>query len=109
MQWTSTGIAVWFFARSSIPADISSGYPDPAGWKTPMAYFSGTGCDFTDRFGPQQIVFDTTFCGDWAGETSIWAASACSAKATTCAAYVNANPSAFQEAYWLVNYVNVYQ
>lgn len=54
-----------------------------------------------------KIVFDTTFCGDWAG--NVWGSSAtCSKLASTCEAYVGANPAAFSEAYWLINSVKVY-
>ena len=53
------------------------------------------------------IVFDTTFCGDWAG--SVWAASSCAAYAPSCQAFVAANPGVFASAYWLINSVKVYQ
>lgn len=57
-------------------------------------------------FTDQQIVFDTTFCGDWAGNT--WSSSSCSAKADTCDAYVQNNPQAFEDAYWSINALKVY-
>ncbi len=56
---------------------------------------------------PQQ-VFDTTFCGDWAG--AVWSSSpTCSGLASTCQDYVQNNPSAFANAYWLINSLQVYQ
>jgi len=54
------------------------------------------------------IVFDTTFCGDWAG--SVWSSDAtCSALASTCQDYVANNPGDFVDAYWLINSLKVYQ
>lgn len=105
MEWQPDGIAVYFFPRSSIPSDVLGDSPNPSGWGTPMAHFSGE-CDFTKSFTEQQIVFDTTFCGDWAGNT--WSSSSCAVKADTCDAYVQNNPSAFADAYWSVNALKVY-
>ena len=110
-EWTDQAIAIWFFPRSRIPADLQSGQPDPTQWGTPMAHFCGGSgyCDIDAHFQNMQIIFDTTFCGQWAGDPGVWASSTCSAKAATCQAYVQNNPAAFQEAYWLVNSVKVYQ
>ncbi|KAK6405813.1 hypothetical protein LTR95_018726 [Oleoguttula sp. CCFEE 5521] len=105
-EWTDSAISIFFFPRGSMPSDISSGSPDPSGWGKPLARFQG-GCDISSTFKEQQIVFDTTFCGDWAGNT--WSSSSCSSKAATCNAFVQNNPSAFADAYWTVNSLKVYQ
>jgi hypothetical protein len=108
MQWASSGIYVWFFERGSIPGDISDGSPDTSGWGTPTASFSGSGCDFETYFENNNIVFDTTFCGSWAG--SVWdSQGSCGSLADTCQDYVAGNPGAFVDAYWLINSVKVYQ
>ena len=107
-QWTSSAIEVWFFPRNAIPADITSGNPNPSGWGQPTVTFNGgSGCNIDSFFQDEQFVFDTTFCGDWAG--NVWTTSSCAGLASSCQAYVGANPSAFQNAYWTVNYVKVYQ
>jgi hypothetical protein len=54
-EWTSSGINIWFFSRSSIPSDITSGNPNPSGWGTPAAAFSGS-CDIDSHFNNLQIV-----------------------------------------------------
>ena len=105
MHWNSSAIAIWFWPRSSIPSDISSGNPDPSTWPAPMSLFTGS-CDIDKNFKNLQIVFDTTFCGQWAGKH--WANSTCASKASTCEEYVGQNPKAFADAYWLVNYVKVF-
>ncbi|KAK4983989.1 hypothetical protein LTR66_008638 [Elasticomyces elasticus] len=105
-EWTGSVISVYFFPRGSIPSDISRGSPDPSGWGTPLAQFQG-GCDISKKFKSQQIVFDTTFCGDWAG--AVWSGSSCASKANTCNDYVQNNPSAFTDAYWSVNSLRVYR
>lgn len=106
-EWTSSGISIWFFPRSAVPSDISSGTPDPANWGSPTAAFAG-GCEIDDFFDSHQIVFDTTFCGDWAG--SVWSVDPfCHAKAPTCQSFVQNNPSAFADAYWSINSLRVYQ
>jgi hypothetical protein len=107
MEWTSSAISVYFFPRGGIPTDITNGTPNPSNWGTPTASFSGSGCDIDSHFMNHNIVFDTTFCGQWAG--SNWSSGSCASLANTCDAYVGANPEAFAEAYWMINSVIVYQ
>ena len=105
-EFTPSAISIWFFPRSAIPADITSGSPNPSGWGNPHASF-GSPCNIGQIVKQQQIVFDTTFCGDWAG--SVWSTDAtCSAKAGTCQDFVQNNPSAFKESYWSINSLRVY-
>ncbi|KAH6985316.1 concanavalin A-like lectin/glucanase domain-containing protein [Ilyonectria destructans] len=110
-QWTSDHISVWFFPRNQIPYDITNGCPDPYTWGLASARFNGgSGCDIDTHFKDNNLVFDTTFCGEWAGDPEIWMNTiACSALAPSCNDYVAANPAAFTEAYWLINSVKVYQ
>ncbi|KIW51302.1 hypothetical protein PV05_10039 [Exophiala xenobiotica] len=106
-EWTSSAISIWFFPRSGIPSDISSGSPDPSTWGSPISAFEG-GCQIDEFFSNHQIVFDTTFCGDWAG--NVWSTDAtCSSKASTCQDFVQNNPAEFQDAYWSVKSLKVYQ
>ncbi len=107
-EWTDKAIQIWFFPRSSIPADVASNTPNTSKWGTPMAHFGGD-CDINTHFQNMNIIFDTTFCGQWAGDPDVWKQSSCGSKADTCNAYVQLNPTAFKDAYWLVNSVKVYQ
>ncbi|KAH7123662.1 concanavalin A-like lectin/glucanase domain-containing protein [Dendryphion nanum] len=100
-EWADDAITVWFFPRQSIPKDIASGSPDPKTWPKPAARFGSSTCNIKSMFNKQKIVFDTTFCGDWAG--NVWSSGGCASKAKTCNAYVQDNPSAFTNAFWTVN------
>lgn len=105
-EWTSEAISIWFFPRNAIPSDLTSGTPDPSGWGQPSGQFTG-GCDIDDKFKDQKMIFDVTFCGDWAG--SVWSTDAtCGPQASTCQSFVQNNPSAFKDTYWLVNSLKVY-
>jgi nicotinate-nucleotide pyrophosphorylase (carboxylating) len=124
MEWTSSGISVWFFpysnsssfsAAAAFPADLlsssSSASPIPsiANWGEPAAAFAGSGCDFDARFQNLSIVVNTALCGDWAGQ--VWQSGGC-AKSTgvaTCDEYVARNPKAFTEAYWEIRSLRMYQ
>ena len=80
MLWThhaaAAGItgekAMWFFDRESIPADLAAGKPVPgaAAWGKPYALFytDEKDCPAT-HFQEQQIIFDITLCGAYAGNT----------------------------------------
>jgi hypothetical protein len=107
-EWTSDHISIWYFPRSAIPSDMSSNSPDPENWGSPMASWSSSSCDIDEAFSSNQIVFDTTFCGDWAG--NVWSQDpVCGSKAPTCQSYVQNNPSAFKESFWSVNSLKVFQ
>ncbi|RMZ79645.1 hypothetical protein DV738_g3139, partial [Chaetothyriales sp. CBS 135597] len=107
-EWTSQFIKIWFFPRGNIPSDIASGNPQPqASWGEPRSVFQD-GLSLDDHFNNLQIVFDNTFCGDWAGQ--VWnETEGCRALAPTCEDYVTNNPQAFTEAYWAVNALQVFQ
>ena len=111
LEWvTDQYIRSFFFSRDNIPADLvgdgSDGPPQPDTWGAPYARFElGDSICSSDHFADNQIVFDTTFCGDWAGNTF---ASDCSTE-MSCTDYVKYNPSDFAETYWLINYISVYE
>ncbi|KAI4141440.1 MAG: hypothetical protein L6R39_005328 [Caloplaca ligustica] len=109
MQWTSGYINIWFFPRGSIPSDISSPNPRPGNWgPTTASFVGGDNCNIDQHFMNNNLVFDTTFCGDWAG--GVWGQdSTCSALAGSCQDYVQNHPEAFGEAYWTVNSLKVYK
>ncbi|OSD05800.1 glycoside hydrolase family 16 protein [Trametes coccinea BRFM310] len=116
MQWVDSGISVWFFPRNSIPSDITSGAPQPSGWGTPMANWPATNCNPSQFFSDHSAIFDTTLCGDWAGNVWNDAGSpgqeqSCAQRTgvSTCADFVQNHGSSFADAYWEVNYVKIYQ
>jgi hypothetical protein len=107
-EWTADAISVYHFSRANIPSDLNAGNPDPSSWGEPLAVFNG--CDFREAVNNQTIIFDTTFCGQYAGQDAVWKADAvCSQKAATCQDYVANNPGDFANAFWEVNYLKVYQ
>ncbi|KAF2491064.1 hypothetical protein BU16DRAFT_469140 [Lophium mytilinum] len=106
MEWTSSAIKIWFFTHSTTPPDILSNAPNPSQWGAPQANFAGN-CNIDSHFANHRIVFDLTFCGDWAG--NVWASTpSCASKAPTCADWVINNPGAFAPSYWSIMSLKVY-
>ncbi|THU98358.1 hypothetical protein K435DRAFT_661045 [Dendrothele bispora CBS 962.96] len=103
MKWDENGIAVWSFFRAAVPADIVRGTPNPSQWGSPVAALEPGGCDPIKNFVNHSIVFDITFCGDWAGNS--YATSGCPG---TCADRLK-DPSNFENASWSINYMKVYK
>ncbi|KAG8955805.1 hypothetical protein FRC03_011049 [Tulasnella sp. 419] len=109
MERTSTHIKVWFWAKNedptAIPEDIrlakSTVYP--GNWGKPFASFNSQGCNIAQKFGPNNIIINLTFCGDWAGNDY---PSSCP---QSCVDHVNYNPGAFKEAYWDIRGLRIYQ
>ncbi|EGN91804.1 glycoside hydrolase family 16 protein [Serpula lacrymans var. lacrymans S7.3] len=104
------GINVWFWPRNdiSVPVDVRDStvpFVGPTTWGSPQARFqTGQYCDYETHFDAHEIVFDLTFCGDWAG--SVFPSSGCSPM--SCADFVDQNPSAFTNAYWEINSLIIY-
>ncbi|KAG6335282.1 hypothetical protein ID866_3811 [Astraeus odoratus] len=103
MKWDSNGIAVWSFYRAAIPQDINEGLPDPSNWGEPVAELAPTSCNITQFFANHSIVFDITFCGDWAGNS--YSTSGCPG---TCEE-VLMDPANFVNASWIINSLKVYK
>lgn len=114
MQWTSESILIWNWARADVPEDVDGKTPDPSSWGLPVAQLGVGNCSVDQHFQNHKIIFDTTFCGEYAGNPYVWQTNddkSCQAYtgAATCNQYVANNPEAFKDAYWSVNYVRVYQ
>ena len=66
MEWTGDAINIWFFSRGSEPGGILGDSPDPSNWGSPTGNFQGgSSCNIDTYFKNQNIVFDTTFCGEF--------------------------------------------
>jgi len=105
LEWTGTYIQAFFFPRSGIPGDITSGNPNPQGWGKPYAYFQlGQHCPNV-HFEDLAMVINLTYCGDWAGASF----NGPCAGLGSCNSFVQNNPGRFTESYWLINYISVYQ
>lgn len=104
MEWQSTGIRMWHWQHSNVPSSLSNGSPDTTTFGQPLADFPNTNCNIDQFFSNHQIVFDLTFCGDYAG--NVFTQQGCG---SSCTDYVANNPNAFANAYWIVNSVKVYQ
>jgi hypothetical protein len=101
MQWTSDFIRIWYFARGTIPSDITNQTPNPSSWGLPAAEFQGS-CMIDQKFQAHKIIMNNAFCGEYAGAASVWNSSTNSCAASTnygtCNAYVAGQPAAFQNA-----------
>ncbi|KAL8640477.1 MAG: hypothetical protein Q9228_002604 [Teloschistes exilis] len=110
MEWTSSVINIWYFPRDhGLPSDSLGPNPDPSRWGPATASFAGgAGCEIDQHFQNNNIIFDTTFCGDWAG--GVWGQDGtCAALAGSCQDYVQNHPEAFADAYWTVNSLKIYE
>lgn len=105
-EWTQDYISIWHFARDEISDDIVNDRPQPDSWGMPLGKFRGA-CKIDDKFRDLKIIFDVTFCGEWAGAD--WTSQCSASISDTCEDYVQNYPQAFEETYWLVNSLKVYK
>ncbi|KAI6905549.1 glycoside hydrolase family 16 protein, partial [Hortaea werneckii] len=112
-EWTSEYIKHWFFPRGGIPDNIASGEPDPATWGIPTVNAQGS-CDIDSHFNNMSIIINTDFCGAWAGWVYQSQFPECPQNMSansldSCVDFVGNNPSYFEQAYWEINSLQVYQ
>jgi uncharacterized membrane protein YgcG len=101
--WDDTGINIWFFNRSSIPSDVATDQPNPAGWPLPTASYPSSSCDTAKFFTPQTIIIDISICGNFAGLPSIFNPT-CPGLCTDMVA----TPSNYDNAYFEISYIRVF-
>ncbi|KAH7919467.1 glycoside hydrolase family 16 protein [Leucogyrophana mollusca] len=106
-EFATSGISIWFFPRSQIPSELSSNAStiDTTTFGTPVGNWPSTGCNINQYFEPQQLIFDITLCGDFAGNSAIFN--------ETCTGvcyndYVIGPPSGYDNAYFEIGYVRVF-
>lgn len=106
-EFAETGISVWFFTRDVVPDSIKSNSSsiDTSSLGTPVANYPNSGCDINKFFSAQNLIFDITLCGDFAGATNVFAET-CSGKCYND--YVIGSPSNYDNAYFDVASVRVY-
>lgn len=123
-EWTPSHIKVFHIPNGQIPADLESDSPQPGSWdKFLIAYLPFVG---SCNVGPQELVLNIQFCGDWAGNA--WERSGCPARTgisssrrmcsndifnpaeDCCTKFVNsaAAESTMQRAYFDIEYVKVF-
>ncbi|KAF7320866.1 Glycoside hydrolase family 16 protein [Mycena chlorophos] len=109
IERTESFIKVWFWGRqaSDVPEGVRTGGTtvDTGNWGTPTADFPNTDCNISKFFDANNIIINLTFCGDWAGQASIYASSGCP---STCVNYVDQNPSAFTNAFFEFKSISIY-
>ncbi|GAA5975934.1 hypothetical protein JCM11641_002842 [Rhodosporidiobolus odoratus] len=112
VQMAETGISIWHWPRSKIPSDVAAGEPRPQTWGYPVAAWDGSTCDTRTYFSQLWITLNIDVCGRMAAKSATWKSSTasgptCAAKYATCADAA-ADPAAFKEAYFDVNYIKVF-
>jgi len=103
MKWDENDISIWSFYRAAIPTDVAAGTPNPSSWGVPSARLTNTLCNIPQFFVNHTIVFDITFCGQWAGNS--YATSGCPG---TCPERLM-DPTNFVNATWSINSLKVYR
>ncbi|GAA5874009.1 hypothetical protein JCM8547_001600, partial [Rhodosporidiobolus lusitaniae] len=112
VQIAEDGISIWRWQKSDVPLDVQEGNPRPQTWGVPVARWDGETCDTRTYLGEMWITLNITICGRMAGKTSTWrspslSGPSCYARYPTCA-HAAADPEAFRESYFDVEYVKVY-
>ncbi|EGO03548.1 glycoside hydrolase family 16 protein [Serpula lacrymans var. lacrymans S7.3] len=114
-QFDVTGVFIWFWSRPNVPESItqanSTSSIDITSWGTPSASYFANTCNITEFFSPQNLVFDITLCGDWAGTGYAYNAT-CGSSGPTGLCYndcvVGPGSPRYDEAYFDISYVRAY-
>ena len=112
LEWDpDSHLAAWFWPAGAVPDDLTAQSPDVASWGTPYAYFTIGDTCAPSHFANLKLTFDLTFCGDWSSYAEDYGCAADVAAngwPATCDEFARTWPSAFGEAYWLIDSLDVY-
>ncbi|KAH7633379.1 hypothetical protein B0T09DRAFT_333695 [Sordaria sp. MPI-SDFR-AT-0083] len=106
IEWTEDHLSVWSWATE--PTDIENGTPNPETWGRPHMSVTSKTCDVEKAFKNLRFILNINFCGDAAGQL-FGLDPKCGSKGSSCDAYVSNNPSDFDDVYWKIKYIDVYQ
>ncbi|KAI9430999.1 glycoside hydrolase family 16 protein [Lactarius indigo] len=106
-EFAETGISIWFFSRANIPSSLQGNCTsvDTSTLGVPVANYPAGGCNIDKFFQPQNLIFDITLCGDFAGNSEIFAQT-CSGSCYND--FVIGPPSNYDNAYFEVRSVRVF-
>lgn len=108
IERSSSHIKVWFWSRNdgSVPQQVQFGADaaNPDDWGKPTALFPADNCNMDRHFNDHSIIINLTLCGDWAGNT--YGQSGCPG---TCIDRVNFQPGSFEQAFFDLGSVRVYE
>jgi len=106
--------SIWFWSRPNIPLSVlqatSSSSIDISQWGPPSASFPAATCNITQFFSPQNLIFDITLCGNWAGLPAEYLP-ACGNSGPTGICYndnVVGPGDRYNDAYFEIKYVRAY-
>ncbi|KAL1756077.1 glycoside hydrolase family 16 protein [Schizophyllum commune] len=106
-EMASSGISIWFYSRDEVPDAIKNNASsiDTSSLGTPVANWPTGGCDIDTFFQAQNLIFDITLCGDFAGADNVFSQT-CSGKCYED--YVVGNGSVYATAYFDIAAVRVF-
>jgi hypothetical protein len=88
-----------------MPADFSTGSPNPSNWGLPSALYPQATCDFATHFGPQTLKLEIDICGGYAGVPGIFnSGGLCQG---LCVDLVS-NPRNYDTAYFEIEYLRIF-
>jgi len=106
LEWTDNFLRVFFFPDNRLPADLMSDHPTPNSWGLPLANLQlSAECRQRNPIRDMNMVINIAFCGDYAGKLF---PSQCPSLGN-CNTFVQRNPHAFLDTFWLIDYIKVYQ
>ncbi|KAK0522057.1 hypothetical protein OC834_004002 [Tilletia horrida] len=115
LDWSNSGIRIWFFPRHSIPQDLEDGHPKPHTWPNPRASWPSTHCPPDEFFKSHVATFTNTLCGTWA--SGVWHQKApgqhksCAAHTghSSCESWLRSGKANMDDAYWKIKSLKIYQ
>ncbi|KIY48424.1 glycoside hydrolase family 16 protein [Fistulina hepatica ATCC 64428] len=133
VQFDVAGIFIWFWSvrfsrsytstiwitkhlqRPDVPLSVTnststSAITDLTQWGPPSASYLADTCNITEYFTPQNLIFDITLCGTWAGLEEVYYPS-CGSAGPTGLCYndmVVGSGLKFSEAYFEIKYLRAY-
>ncbi|KAL1721450.1 glycoside hydrolase family 16 protein [Schizophyllum commune] len=116
VQMSEDGISVWFWQRDQIPADVTSGGPNPSSWGASVVTYSSASCDMSSHFQDLMLIITNNLGGTF--PEGVWHTAGSGGQAQSCADitgfdsaanFVQNSGASFADAQFIINSFMIYR
>ncbi|KAL1748320.1 glycoside hydrolase family 16 protein [Schizophyllum fasciatum] len=116
MQLSNDGVSMWWWPRDQVPADVTSGGPNPSSWGQSVVTYSSATCDMGSHFQDLMLIITNNLGGTF--PEGVWHTAGAGGQDQSCADitgfgsaadFVQNSGASFADAQFIINSFTIYR